>query len=142
MFAQRYDLTAGAKETHLIPFHSYPRFIACGLRNYIYLVRADGESDRVVHLGHSANVQAGLALPDDDGFILIRASQHGRQKAERFALTSLNGASSWKPYACGRLYRDLDKRAHGFGIRNLNVMPETPALLSLTPDGRLVRKQL
>jgi len=139
---QPYNYKARAMETHLIPFHRYPRFIACDFKYNIYLVSADGDSKRVVHLGYSADVRTGLALPDDDGFILIRASQHGKQKAERFALTSLSGIPSWKPYACGYLYADVDTRHHGYAIRNYNNTLGEPAWLSLTPGGLLTRKLL
>lgn len=138
---QPYTYEAPSLEVHLIPFHSYPRFVACDLHNQFYLVAADGHPKRVVHLGYSANVRLGMALPDDDGFLLIRASQHGRQKAERFALTSLSGMPSWKPYACGDVYKDIDKKCHGYAIRN-HGETQAPVLLSLTADGRLARKLL
>src|SRR5882757_2528942 len=98
LFAQTWNPQTSSLEAHLLPFRSYPRFIACDRSQNVYLIRADlssPSSDRALQLGRTDNVFCGSVLPSDDGFLLIRASEHSNQKIERFSLSSLSGVGSF-----------------------------------------------
>jgi serine/threonine protein kinase len=133
------DKTTG--EVLLMPFTTYPRFIACDRQQYVYLVRADVQSARAHILGRTDNAKAGFVLPDDENFMLVRGSQHDTQRAEK-CFMSFMGSPSLQPRSCGKLYENIDAEADGVAVVPFDQLEGSPCLLTLRQSGRLVRKVL
>ena len=126
-------------DTYLMPFDRYPRLVCCDRQKYVYFVRADVQHHQAVRLGRTDNVFTGMVLPDDEGFVLIKQSNHGNQKIERFDLASVGGKPTTHPKACGNLYKDINPNCDGYAVFEFST---GPSLMTLLPTGLLVRKHL
>lgn len=136
-----YDPSGSSGSTILASFSTYPRFIACDRQQYVYIVRADVQKDRAHLLGRTDNAVAGFVLPDDKSFILLRGSQHERQRAERCAMSFTNDPSL-QSRSCGRLHENIDIRLDGVVVVPESQHDGQPCLLTLKPSGLLGRKLL
>lgn len=128
-------------EVFLASFSTYPRFIACDRQQYVYIVRADSQTARAHHLGQTDNAVAGVVLPDDESFMLVRGSQHERQRAEK-CFMSFMGSPSLQPKSSGKLYENIDIGSDGAAVVPNDQLGGSPYLLTLKPSGLLVRKVL
>ena len=128
-------------EVLLMPFSTYPRFIACDRQQYVYLVRADAQTARAHQLGKTDNAKAGFVLPGDEDFMLIRGSQHEPQRAEK-CFMSFMGSPSLQYKSCGKLSENIDPESDGAAVMPWNQLGGSTCLLTLRSSGRLVRKIL
>lgn len=111
------------------------------MQYYVYLITARSTIAEVVQLGRTVGVCAGLALPNDEAFILVRASQSGRQKVDRFDLTVHRNKIVWQQrHSPVRLHSDIDKDHHGYAVRECHNQEDVLILLSLDLRGNVIRK--
>jgi hypothetical protein len=119
----------------------YPRFIACDRQQHVYIVRADAQTARAHQLGSTDNAVTGFVLPDDESFMLIRSSQHERQRAEK-CFISFMGSPSLQSQSCRKLYENIHIETDGAAVVPDGQLGGSHCLLTLKPSGLLVRKTL
>jgi len=135
-----YTPSKATGEVLLLPFTQYPRFISCDRQQNVYLIRADARDQRAYRLGRTDTAIAGLILPDDESFLMIRGSEHERQRADKFAL-SFMGVPSFRVSLCGKIYSKFNSEVEGCAARLYGDTAVT-CFLTLLRGGWLVRKTL
>lgn len=126
----------------LLPFSTWPRFIACDRQQNIYLVRADQQDVKVHMIGTTDNATAGALLADDESFIIITASHASRSsKVEKCSLAFV-GEPSFHSQKSGRLHEFVDPKGKAIATTNYGWAAGSPCLLTLKPSGTLVCKIL
>ncbi|ETN39241.1 uncharacterized protein HMPREF1541_05464 [Cyphellophora europaea CBS 101466] len=125
----------------LLPFTANPRFVACDGRQFLYLVKADGEP-QVHQMRQTDQAAAGVVLLGDAQFVLIRHPEEADPSFWKCPLEYVDRPDYRPTPTPGKLSKDFDPKTAAMGFCNSEENVERPVVLVLLRSGKLIRKSL